>query len=363
MHSFMKLKVSRRRLAAVGGAMAAGSMAGPALAQERRLWRMVTSWPANAPGPGTSANRLARRITELSQGRLVVEVYGAGELVPAFEVFDAVSLGTAEIGHTASLFWAGKMPAAPFFTTIPFGLDPVGHEAWIYEGGGQAIWDDLYAPYGVKPYLAGNSGMTMGGWFNRPIETVDDLGGLVQRIVGLGGEVMRRLGVSAVSLPPGEIFGALQAGTIDGAEFLGPWSDMAMGFDRASRFYYWPGFNKPNGSAECIVNRNALAALPEDLQDLVAVACESEAIRGLAEANWQNAMALERLKTDGRVELRAFPEAVLSAAHGVSVEVLDGLAGDDAAFAGILASYRQVERRLAGWAGVTQGPMGRWAGL
>ncbi len=356
-------RLSRRRLAGLGSAALAGSLATPAIAQERRLWRMVTSWPINAPGPGTSANRLAERITTLSGGRLTVEVYGAGELVPAFEVFDAVSLGTAEIGHTAALFWAGKMAAAPFFTAVPFGLTPLGHEAWIYEGGGQALWDDLYGQFGVKPYLAGNSGMQMGGWLNRPVESLDDLQGLVYRIPGLGGEVLRRLGVTPVSLPPGEIFTALQTGTIDGAEFLGPWSDTALGLNRAAQFYYWPGFHEPNGSAECIVNRDALSALPDDLQDLVAVACEAEAIRGLAEANWQNAQALARLRSEGEIELRAFPDDVLSAARETAVEVLDGLADSDTMVAGILQSYREAHRRLGDWASLTLAPMSTVATL
>jgi TRAP-type mannitol/chloroaromatic compound transport system substrate-binding protein len=318
---------------------------------------MVTSWPRGAPGPGTSADRIARRITAMSAGRLDVRVYGAGELVPAFEVFDAVSLGTAEIGHSAAFFWAGKMPAAPFFTAVPFGLLPEAHHAWILSGGGQALWDELYGRHGVKPYLAGNSGMQMGGWFNRRIETRDDLRGLRVRMPGLGGEVLRRLGGTPVNLPPGEIFQALQTGVVDGAEFLGPWSDLALGLDQAAGFYYWPGFHEPNGSAECLVNREALDALPEDLRGLVAMACEAETALGLAEANWQNAAALETVRNDESVTLLPFPDTVLQAARDAAAEVLAEQAEGDALAARIHASFLTARDRLSAWAHVTAVPI------
>ncbi|MGH6946322.1 MAG: TRAP transporter substrate-binding protein, partial [Kiloniellales bacterium] len=282
-------RLTRRRLLTAAPALAATGLAAtglaaPAVAQGVTRWRLVTAWPMDAPGPGTSARRIAERITALSGGRLEIELYAAGELVPAFEVLDAVSQGTAELGHAAAFFWAGKLPPAVFFIAVPFGLSPEAHNAWIYEGGGQALYDALYAPLGVKPFLAGNSGLQMGGWYRREIKSLEDVKGLKIRMPGIGGEVMRRLGATAVSVPPGEIFPALQAGTVDAAEFLGPWSDLAMGFDRVAPFYYWPGFHEPNGSAEAIVNLETLTALPADLQALVAVVCESENARGLAEA-------------------------------------------------------------------------------
>lgn len=351
--------IGRRRALAMGAGSAAASAlaAGTARAEEPVRWRMVTSWPRGAPGPGTSADRIARQITALSAGRLAVEVYGAGELVPAFEVFDAVSLGTAEMGHSAAFFWAGKMPAAPFFTAVPFGLLPEAHHAWILSGGGQALWDELYGPHQVKPFLAGNSGMQMGGWFNRRIDGLDDLRGLRIRMPGLGGEVLRRLGATPVNLPPGEIFQALQTGVVDGAEFLGPWSDLALGLDQAAGFYYWPGFHEPNGSAECLVNRAALDSLPEDLRDLVAMACQAETALGLAEANWQNAAALETLQGDETVTLLPFPDPVLQAAREAADMVLQDLARDDPLAGRIYASFREARARLTDWAHVTAVPI------
>ncbi len=348
----------RSLLAGAGGAAAAAGFAAPAIGQTAHTWRMVTSWPANAPGPGTSANRLARRIGALSGGRLTVQVYGAGELVPAFETFDAVALGNAEMAHTASFFWAGKVPAAPFFTAMPFGLAPHEHDAWLHEGGGQALWDDLYRPHGLKPFAAGNSGMQMGGWLNRAVDGLDDLQGLVYRMPGLGGAALERLGVTTVALPPGEIFAALESGVIDGAEFLGPWSDLAIGLDQAARYYYWPGFHEPNGSAECLVNLAAYQALPADLQELVAVACEAEAFRGLAEANWQNAAALARIRSgDVAVALKRYPDTVLEAVRVATQAVLDEQAAGDAAFRDILDSYRAAQAALKPWSRLTLSPM------
>src|ERR1043166_7990214 len=180
--------------------------------------------------------------------------FAAGEVVPAFEVLDPVGSGVADMGHTASFYWQGKQPAAVYFTTVPFGLVPSEHVAWVDAGGGQALWDELYAPFGVKPFMGGNTGVCMGGWFRREIKSLDDVKGLKLRTLGLGGEIYRRLGATPQTTSPGEIFISLQSGVIDGAEFVGPGSDIALGLYRVAPFYYGPGFNKPNGTGECIVS-------------------------------------------------------------------------------------------------------------
>ena len=341
--------------------LAAGALAGPAflasrpaLAQERFEWTMVTSWPKGAPGPGTTADRIARRITALSGGRLTVRLFAAGEVVPALEVFDAVSGGRAQMGHSASFFWAGKLKASAFFTAIPFGLTPDAHNAWIYQGGGQALWEELYAGADLKPFAAGNSGMQMGGWFKREITGLQDLKGLKYRMPGLGGEVVRRLGVTAVSLPPGEILPALQSGAIDGAEFLGPWSDLALGFYKAAGYYYWPGFHEPNGSAECLVNRRAYEALPADLKEIVAAACEAENTRGLAEADWQNARALEGIETKHGVRLRRFSDDILAAARQAAEAVLAEVAQSTPLAGRIHRSYLAARDGSLAWARVAR---------
>ena len=346
--------VGRRRLLAAGGALAASGLAAPAVAQERHDWILVTSWPKNAPGPGTTAARIAEQITTLSNGRLTVRLHAAGELVPALEVFDAVSGGVAQMAHTASLFWAGKVPASPYFTAVPFGLTPDGHTAWIEQGGGQALWDELYAPAGIKPFQAGNSGMQMGGWFKREITEPDDLKGLKMRIPGLGGQVMRQLGVTAVTTPPGEILPALQSGAIDAAEFLGPWSDRSLGLDKAAPYYYWPGFHEPNGAAECLVGRSAYEALPGDLQALLATVCAAENLRGLAEADWQNARTLEAMTEEGRIALRRYPDEILAAAGAAARRVLAELAASSPLNQRLHDSYEEARRLWLGWGRVAR---------
>src|SRR4029077_12896192 len=239
------MRPTRRTLAIAGAA----AFAAPSVARAQgKRWRMVTSWPNRLPGPGMSAERIAERIAALSGGRLTVQVAAAGELTPAFEVLDAVGGGVAEMGHTASFYWQGKMPAAAYFTTVPFGLTPNEHVAWVDAGGGQAPWgelyqpvaaggeqarwDNLYKPFGAKPFMGGNTGVCMGGWFRRELKGLDDVKGLKIRSLGLGGEVYRRLGSTPQTTPPGEILTSLQSGVLDAAEFVGPGTDISLGLYR-----------------------------------------------------------------------------------------------------------------------------------
>src|SRR4051812_32601675 len=222
-------RITRRRLVKAGATGLAGMLAAPSIATaQARRWRMVTSWPKRLPGPGMSAERVAERIRTLSNGRLDISVSAAGEVVPAFEVLGAVGGGVAEMGHTAAFYWQGKMPAAAFYTTVPFGLTPSEHVAWIEAGGGQALWDELYAPFGVKPFMGGNTGVCMGGWFRREVASLGDLRGVKIRSLGLGGEVYRRLGATPQTTPPAEILTSLQSGVLDAAEFVGPGTDIAL---------------------------------------------------------------------------------------------------------------------------------------
>lgn len=353
----MTARLSRRQ-ALMGGAAAAGAVTFPRPALSRNLtqWRMVTSWPANLPGPGVSAARLAERIGAMSGGRLAIDLYAADELVPAFEVFDAVAAGTAEIGHTASFFWQGKVPAAVFFTTVPFGLTPPEHVAWVEQGGGQALWDALYAPHGLKPYMAGNTGFQMGGWFKRPVRSLEDLRGVSIRSAGLGAEVFRRLGMNAQAIPPAEILPALQQGVVEAVEFLGAFSDMALGFHRVAGHYLWPSFNKPNGTGEAVVSLAALDALEPDLREIVATACAREATAGLAEADWMNGRAIAQLVEEHGVQLGEFPREVVEAARQAAEEVMAELGEDSAESRQVVASYRAALDRLGGWSRVSIAP-------
>lgn len=331
--------VSRR--AALGlGLGAVGGLAAPAIAQNGgQTWSLVTSWGRNAPGPGTTAQRLADRITQASNGELTINLFAAGERIGGFDVFDAVSSGDVQMGHTASFFWTGKVgSAAAFYTTVPFGMTSEPYLGWLHYGGGQALWDQLYAPFGLKPFMAGNSGMTMGGWFRDPVESLDDLAGLKIRAGGLGGAIYSKLGAAVVSLPPSQLFENLNSGAIDAVEFLGPFSDTALGFYQAANNYYHPGFNKPNGPAEALVNQAAYEALSPHLQQIITDACLAESTIGTAEAWANNAAKLAELKGLG-VTLRTFPEDIMAAAEEAKDEVMAEVAAESDLAAAIHASY------------------------
>ena len=353
-HATWREVMTTRRTFIGAGAAAAGILAAPAVAQSQiQKWRMVTSWPKRLPGPGLSAERIAERIRVLSGGRIDITVHAAGELVPAFEVLDAVADGVAEIAHTAAFYWQGKMPAAAFFTTVPGGLTPGEHVAWVDAGGGQALWDELYAPFGVKPFMGGNTGVCMGGWFRREIRSLADLRGLKLRTLGLGGEVYRRLGATPQTTPPAEILLSLQSGVIDGAEFVGPGTDIALGLYRVAPLYYYPGFNKPNGTGECIVSLKIWNALPDDLKAVIAHACAAEANYALAEMERLNAQALEVLVNEHKVRLAAFPDDLIAAARKQAADVVGELAGRNAITGKVHASYTAFRARTAPWSRIS----------
>ncbi|MGL4325363.1 MAG: TRAP transporter substrate-binding protein, partial [Beijerinckiaceae bacterium] len=265
--------ISRR---AIFAAAVMAPLAVPQIARaQTRRWRCITSWTRNLPGPGVTAARLARRITEMSQGELVVDLFAAGEIVPAFGVFDAVATNTVEMGHTAALFWQGKMPAAPLFTTAPFGLSPLAHAAWM-EADGQALWEELYAPHGVKPFLAGNTGPSSAGWFRKMVQSPADMQGVRIRVTGLGAEIYKRLGAVPTAIAPGDTYPALERGVIDAAEFLAPANDLPLGLHRIAPHLYFPGFNKPNGASELLIGEQHWRALPPHLKLIIEMACRAE---------------------------------------------------------------------------------------
>jgi len=347
-------EITRRNLARTGALGIVGTAAAPAVAQTGKLhWRMVTSWPKRLPGPGMSAERIAQRIAALSGGRLEITVSAAGEIAPAFEVLDAVGSGVAEMGHSASFYWQGKEPAAAFFTTVPFGLTPNEHVAWIGAGGGQALWDEIYAPFGVKPFMGGNTGVCMGGWFRHEIRSAADVHGLKIRSLGLGGEVYRRLGAIAQTTAPGEILVALQSGVLDAAEFVGPGSDIALGLYRFTPFYYGPGFNKPNGTGECIVSLKAWRTLDAELKAIVTDACAAEASFALAEMERLNIEALPALTARDHVQLRTFPLDFIAAARAQASDVLSELAGKSTSARKVHDGYVAFRDKISAWSRIS----------
>jgi TRAP-type mannitol/chloroaromatic compound transport system substrate-binding protein len=342
-------RLSRR--AALG--LGATALAAPSVARARSLrWRLVTSWPKNRTGPGVSARRIAERIGALSGGRLEIDLFAAGEIVPPFAVLDAVSNGTVETGHTAALYWQGKIPAAGFFTTVPFGLGPVEHQAWIELRDGQALWDELYRPYGVRAVLAGNTGPSMGGWFRNRLQSPEDLRGLRLRVQGLGAEVYARLGAVPMSVAAGDLLPALEKGSIDAAEFLAPATDLETGLPKYARHYYAPGFNKPNGASEFLISLAAWDALAPDLRAVVVEACRAEHALGLADAWQQNAAALTEILGRFPVTLEAFPAAIMDAARAAADALLEDLAGTSPLADRIVRSYLAARTDLRGWSGL-----------
>jgi TRAP-type mannitol/chloroaromatic compound transport system substrate-binding protein len=324
------------------------AVSGPTAADPIK-WKMVTTWPKNFPGLGTGANNIAEYINAMSGGRLVVDVYGAGEIVPALEVFDAVKAGTAEMGHGAAYYWQGKMPAAAFFAAMPFGLTADEMNGWLHHGDGIALWEELYAPHGIIPRPGGNTGPQMGGWFRKPIESLDDFKGLKMRLPGLGGEVLRRLDVSVVNTPGGELFQALDDGTIDAAEWVGPFNDLAFGFHRAAKYYYAPGWQEPSATMEALINQEAFEALPEDLQQIVEGAIKMAAGEMLAEFTARNNRALKTLTQEHGVELRYFNDEIMTALYEKSNEVLSEITAEDAFAKRVFESVDAYRRDVAQW--------------
>lgn len=318
-------------LAAGVGACARDESAdsGAGRSQESFQWNMVTSWPPGLPGLGKGVENLAARIEKASGGRLSIKVFAGGELVPALEVFDAVRNGTAQMGHDASYYHRGKVPALQYFTAAPFGLVASEMDAWFYYGGGVEMWHELYEPHGLIAFPAGNTCGQALGWFNKELNTVDDLRGLTVRMPGLGGEVMQRAGATQVTMPASEIFTSLQTGAIDAAEWVGPYNDVALGLHKAARYYYFPGFQEPGPAEQCVINKEAWDSLPEDLQEIVRIACQSINLDMQAEYNWGNAMALDQLKNDPNVELRELPDEIFDALRVYATEAMQELAARD----------------------------------
>lgn len=304
-------------------------------------WRMVTTWPKNLPGMGIAPETIASLVDKMSKGRLKIKVYGGGEIVPAMEVFEAVSQGIVQMGHGAAYYWKGKVPIAQFFTAVPFGLTAQEMNGWLFHGGGMALWEELYARYNLVPIPAGNTGVQMAGWFNKEINSLADIKGMKMRIPGLGGEVFQRAGGTAVNLPGAEIFTSLQTGVIDATEWVGPYNDLAFGLHQVAKYYYYPGWQEPGPTLEAIVNKEAYDALPEDLQEILKAAVLTVNNDLLAEYTARNNAALHELVDVHGVELRKLPDDVIRELARISKEVVSGIADDDPLSQRIYKSYSE----------------------
>jgi TRAP-type mannitol/chloroaromatic compound transport system substrate-binding protein len=324
-----------------GGSAKPGSVSATPSAQysEKYHWKIVTTWPKNFPGLGLAAENFSRLVDEMTDGRLTARVYGAGEIVPAFEVFDAVSQGVADAGHGAAYYWKGKVPSSVFFTAVPFGMNAQEMNAWLEYGGGKELWREAYAPFNLIPMAGGNTGVQMAGWFNKEINSINDLKGLKMRIPGLAGEVFNAAGGTAVRIPGGELYTSLQTGVIDAAEWVGPYNDLALGLYEVAEYYYYPGWHEPGPALEFIINKESFEALPPDLQSIVTVASKAVNQMMLDEFTARNNTALRQLVDDHGVKLRRLPDDVLRALAKSSKQVMAKLVADDPMAAKIYASF------------------------
>jgi len=317
--------------------------------QKNYRWKMVTTWRPHFPVLGEGADKLAKWIDEMSNGRLKISVYGSGELIPALGVFDAVSSGTVEMGHGASYYWAGKVPAAQFFASVPFGLNAQSMNSWLYSGDGLKLWEEVYKPFNLKPFPAGNTGVQMGGWFNKEINSLEDLKGLKMRIPGLGGKVLAKAGGNSILVAGGEIYTNLDRGVIDATEWVGPFHDLKMGFYKAAKYYYYPGWHEPGTTLELIINTEAWASLPPDLQAIVEAATYKANIWMISEFEAKNNANLQTLLKKHKVQLRRFPDSVLGGLKKLSDEVLEEMAADDPVSKKVYESFKKFQKNISTW--------------
>jgi len=351
--------------AALGTAGAA--LATPALAQSRKTMTIVSSWPRDFPGVGVAAQRLADRITELSDGAIVTEYYAAGERVGALDVFDEVASGNSQAYHSADYYWVGKEPAFAYFSGVPFGMTFTEINSWILYNGGQELWDKVADGFGLKGISAGNTGAQAGGWFNKEINSPDDLKGLKMRIPGLGGQVMSKLGVSTVSLPGGQIYENLVSGAIDAAEYVGPYNDYFMKFYEAAKYYYTSGMQELGSQVSLTMNKSWLGTLTDWERAVITAASLEENANMYYEAIARNGQYLEKLISEQGVEVRTFNDDVWDAFGDAAMEVFEevrsgsALAGEvDAAFQ---ANMREIGREVALFEGASVNQRNRILGL
>ncbi len=313
----------RTLLKGIAAAGAASVLAAPTIASTPKYeWKMAMTWSKVLPGLGIGAVRLAKRISMLSGDRITVKIYGSGELVPAFQLFDAVSEGSIEMGHSAPYYWLAKNRSTAFFCAVPGGMTVQEQNAWLYFGDGLRLWHELYSAFGLVAFPAGNTGTQMGGWFKKPLRSVDDIKGLKMRIPGIAGEVFGKLGGVPETIPGSDLFTYLQSGRIDALEWVGPWNDTAMGFHRAASYYYGPGFHEGGPTLELMINRKAWDSLPSDLQKVIKVACATENMLMASEYYHGNVVAMQQLRQNPDIHIQPYPDDILKAFFSISEEVV-----------------------------------------
>jgi TRAP-type mannitol/chloroaromatic compound transport system substrate-binding protein len=324
------------------------------LTNKKYEWKLVTAWPPHYPLLGEYAEKFSDIINRMSSGRFKIQVYGGGELVPPLETFDAVSQGLVEMGHSASYYWAGKLSASQFFTSVPFGMNSDQSNSWLNHGGGLKLWEEMYAPFNIIPFCCGNTGGQMGGWFRKEINSISDIKGLKIRMAGLGGKIINKLGASTILSPGAELYTNLERGVIDALEWIGPYHDYLMGFQRIAPFYYYPGWQEPTGILELLINKNAFESLPVDLQDIVRYAAEAVNTQCLAEFNFRNAEYLEKIKVEGKVQFKKYSDDLLKLFSNTTVEVINEITSKDLMSKKVFESYSKFQKQINQWSNIAE---------
>jgi len=317
-------------------------------------WKLITTWPPSFPVFHEQLLRFAKNIETMSNGRLKIEIYGGGVIVPHLQTLEAVGNGTAEMGHSVSFYWVDKVPVAQFMGAVPFGMTATGVNSWLYYGGGLPLWREMYAPYNVIPFPAGNTGVQMGGWFKKQIKTMNDFKGLKIRMPGLTGKILQRAGAVSTVLTASEINTALRRGVIEAAEWIGPAHDEALGLYREAEYYYYPGWHEPGTILELLINKTAWGKLSPDLQKIVEIAAAALNHSVNIEFEAKNIEALSRLINEQHVKLVEFPAEVLQGLKQLTKQVLDDEAKRDPFFDKVYRSYSQFQAKNAQWYKITE---------
>jgi TRAP-type mannitol/chloroaromatic compound transport system substrate-binding protein len=360
----------RRFIVKAGGALAAAGAtavvdAPNVIAQPKVQWRMPSAYPPATDVLLGSAQRLAKVVDDMSGGRFRIEVFPAGQLMPPLGVFDAASQGTVEAYQAISIFWVAKEPAAPWFGTVPFGLNAEGLAAWFLHGDGLKLWEETYAPFNLVPRPGISTGPQMAGWFRKKINTIADYKGLKMRIPGFGGQVVTKAGGTAVLMPGGEVYGALERGVIDASEWSGPYDDLKLGLHKTARYYYYPGWHEPGATLEFGFNKKAYEALPTDLRHILDHAAASTQVSGVTEYATKNAVAMETIRSEfkGKVEVLQLPAPVLRDLKKLSAEVLREASEKSPAAKKVHASFTKFQAQLAGWSRTSEGAYHQFVAL
>lgn len=352
------MSMQRRSFLTKGAAGAA--LAAPALVRAQQQqppavrWRMASSFPKSLDALYGGAELLARRVAELTNNRFQISVHAAGEIVPGLQVLDAVQQGTVELGHTALYYFFGKDPAWALGTTVPFGLNTRQYNAWWHQLGGEKVFNEFASKHGVTAILCGNTGAQMGGWFRKEINTVEDLKGLKIRIAGFAGQILSKLGAVPQQLAGGDIYPALEKGTIDAAEWVGPHDDEKLGFNKVAKYYYYPGWWEGCAAFHAIANDKALAALPAEYRSALRAACEESYAYTTSRYDALNPQAIKRLVGSG-TQLKAFSRPIMEACYKVTQDIYAETAAKNADFKKLHDHYFGVQRDLVNWFQVTEG--------